>query len=367
MRVKTAIMATLLMLGFGVRGTAQELGFNLIVVGDPQPQTEEQIARLEGEIVPKIGDIVEEYRATSDLPIAILLTGDVVWDTMEFLPRVKAMFESLGVPVYAVIGNHDHDRGVDGDEPLAQSHYEATFGERYYTFDLGSTRFVALDNISYNNYYDYSLDVDKEQLKWLRKLMRKREKHLPHDTLVFNISHNARYAAFHVPPALLIVCKSPFKHLKKLNLLRQAEPRAGYLLKRSCIHEKSIHQRKVLTFRNQSSIYGRHGQLAHLLGDLVHKRIHRVHRVPQSELTLVEVVYRAGHLYAVPLHNHQCGGDTRPDIKANTLLDNLGDIAGKPPVLVGRGLRGKPLRREQSLKGCLEHIVPHHKRRAYHA
>lgn len=166
-------MATLLMLGFGVRGTAQELGFNLIVVGDPQPQTEEQIARLEGEIVPKIGDIVEEYRATSNLPIAILLTGDVVWDTMEFLPRVKAMFESLGVPVYAVIGNHDHDRGVDGDEPLAQSHYEATFGERYYTFDLGSTRFVALDNISYNNYYDNSLDVDKEQLKWLRKLMRK--------------------------------------------------------------------------------------------------------------------------------------------------------------------------------------------------
>lgn len=170
---KTYLIAVLLMLGFGARGMAQGRGFNLIVVGDPQPQTEEQLSRLEHDIIPRIRSVVEEYRTTSTLPIAILLTGDVVWDTMEFLPRVKSMFEELGVPLYAVIGNHDHDRNVVADEPRAESCYVATFGERYYTFELGDTRFFALDNIAYNSYDDYSIDISKEQLRWLRKLVHK--------------------------------------------------------------------------------------------------------------------------------------------------------------------------------------------------
>ena len=171
--MKIAIFATILMLGFAGRGVAQERGFNLIVVGDTQPQTEEQIERLEHDIVPLIGAVVEEYRSESNLPIAILLTGDVVWDTMEFLPRVKSMFEALGVPVYAVIGNHDHNRAVEGDEPLAQGPYEATFGERYYMFDLGDTRFFALDNIDYNSYDDYRIAIDRKQFKWMRRLVHK--------------------------------------------------------------------------------------------------------------------------------------------------------------------------------------------------
>lgn len=146
-------------------------GFNLIVVGDTQPQTEAQMRSLEEDIAPHIGEIVAEYQATNT-PTAILLTGDVVWDTMEYLPRVKSLFEGFGVPLYAVIGNHDHDRKIDGNEPLAESHYEATFGPRYYTFTMGDTRFFALDNIDYNNYDDYDLGVSREQIKWLRRELR---------------------------------------------------------------------------------------------------------------------------------------------------------------------------------------------------
>ena len=151
---------------------AESRGFNLVVVGDPQPQTEEQITRLEREIIPQIGVIVEEYRATG-YPTAILLTGDVVWDTMEFLPRVKAMFESLGVPVYAVIGNHDHPADIANNERIAQSHYEKVWGQRYYTLELGNTRFVALDNICYTDHDNYTIAVDRKQLRWLRRTIRK--------------------------------------------------------------------------------------------------------------------------------------------------------------------------------------------------
>ena len=149
-----------------------EAGFNLIVVGDPQPQTEEQITRLEREILPAIGAIVEEYQATQ-YPTAILLTGDVVWDTMEYLPRVKTMFESLGVPVYAVIGNHDHAADIVDDEPLAESHCIAVFGARTYSLMLGNSRLIALDNIAYTSHDDYRIAVSRKQLRWLRREVRK--------------------------------------------------------------------------------------------------------------------------------------------------------------------------------------------------
>lgn len=147
-------------------------GFNLIVVGDPQPQTEEQIGRLERDIIPQIGAIVEQYRATG-YPTAILLTGDVVWDTMPFHPRVKALFESLGVPVYAVIGNHDHPADISDNERLAERYFEHTWGDRYYSFTLGNTHFIALDNIRYSDHDNYTIGIDRKQHRWLRRNLRK--------------------------------------------------------------------------------------------------------------------------------------------------------------------------------------------------
>ena len=167
MPVMRRFIALLVLITTPIVGWAQGQGFNLIVVGDPQPQTEAQMRSLEEDIAPMIGVIVDEYKA-SGYPTAILLTGDVVWDTMEYLPRVKSLFESFGVPLYAVIGNHDHDRAIDGNEPLAESHYIKSFGERYYTFSMGDTRLFALDNIDYENYDNYSIGVSREQLRWLR-------------------------------------------------------------------------------------------------------------------------------------------------------------------------------------------------------
>lgn len=155
-----------------VECSAQERGFNLVVVGDTQPQTEAQIAELEGALLPQIRAIVEEYRATG-YPTAVILTGDVVWDTMEFLPRVKAMFEGLDVPVYAVIGNHDHPADIADNERLAKRNYEAVFGDRYYAFTIADTRFFALDNIRYTDHDNYTIGVDRKQLRWLKREMRK--------------------------------------------------------------------------------------------------------------------------------------------------------------------------------------------------
>lgn len=171
MRIFLLILVSLLAL-VRMECSAQERGFNLVVVGDTQPQTETQIAELEGVLLPQIRAIVEEYRATG-YPTAVILTGDVVWDTMEFLPRVKTMFEGLGVPLYAVIGNHDHPADIVDNERLAKKNYEAVFGDRYYTFTMADTRFFALDNIRYTDHDNYTIGVDRKQLRWLKREMRK--------------------------------------------------------------------------------------------------------------------------------------------------------------------------------------------------
>lgn len=145
-----------------------ESGFNLIVVGDSQPQTKKQLKELETVIIPQIGTIVEEYRTTG-YPTAILITGDVVWDTTKFLPRVKKAFESLGVPVYAVIGNHDHNRYHRYNEERAERKYVKTFGSRNISFMLGETLFVTFDNISFERHYKE--DIDSKQLVWFAELI----------------------------------------------------------------------------------------------------------------------------------------------------------------------------------------------------
>lgn len=165
------VLSTIAMLLFMSMATAQNQGFNLIVVGDPQPQTEAQITALEQEIIPHIATIVEEYK-TSGYPTAILLTGDNVWDTMKFMPRIKSTFEALGVPLYTVIGNHDHDRRAKRNQAKAERHYVETFGPRNVSFVLGQTLFVTLDNIDYTTYKDYKSDVDSEQLAWLNSVVK---------------------------------------------------------------------------------------------------------------------------------------------------------------------------------------------------
>ena len=69
---------------------------------------------------------------------AALLLGDIVWDSPELFAGVREQFASLGIPVYGVIGNHDHDRNKYTDREATEN-YRNHFGPTYYAFDMGRT------------------------------------------------------------------------------------------------------------------------------------------------------------------------------------------------------------------------------------
>lgn len=171
MRKINLLLAFIAIITLGNYASAQQTlsdGFNLIVVGDSQPQNRKHLKELEQVIIPQIGTIVDEYKATG-YPTAILITGDVVWNRTKHLPRVKKAFEKLGVPVYAVIGNHDHHQRRRHNEQRAERKFVETFGSRNVSFELGQTLFVTFDNIDFGRHY--SENVDSRQLVWLAVLM----------------------------------------------------------------------------------------------------------------------------------------------------------------------------------------------------
>lgn len=184
-RTITAILAAMLCVVGAYAQRGHNSGFNLIVLGDTQPQTEEQITRLSNEILPDIEEIIAEYDTDDDIPEILLITGDVVWDTMAFLPRIKQMFEALDVELFTLPGNHDYDRSIVGREHRALREYRATFGRRYYATTIGQSHLIALDNILYTSYDDYSIGIDRREMRWLRRTLR----HIPHDSRIIVAMH----------------------------------------------------------------------------------------------------------------------------------------------------------------------------------
>lgn len=153
-----------------LRWEAPTAGYELLAIADPQPKTREQFNRLEEEIIPILYNRCSRA-ANERRPQAALILGDLVWDSPELMGGVKQLFGRLGIPIYPVIGNHDHDRTVDDDDASAEN-YRRNFGPTYYAFDLGRTHYIVLDDIIYHGDKRYDEQLDTLQLAWTARYAR---------------------------------------------------------------------------------------------------------------------------------------------------------------------------------------------------
>ena len=93
----------------------------------------------------------------------------------------KQRIRKIGVPVFQVIGNHDHNKAitVDGRMPMPAS--EAAFGPTYYSYNIGDCHFIVLDDVLYTgSSILYRRHHRDEQMAWLEQDL----KYVPKDKLI---------------------------------------------------------------------------------------------------------------------------------------------------------------------------------------
>lgn len=158
--------------------------FTVLAIGDPHVQNSAQLTKFQTAL-----DDIEETATTlktTGIPvgdggdagevIAIAL-GDMLSDNLSVASSVVTKFSTLSVPVFYVIGNHDHDSSQESDYD-SETAFVNAFGPTNYSFDIGNAHVIVMDDIirrSGNNnrgdgYYsvNYGEGFTSEQVTWLQ-------------------------------------------------------------------------------------------------------------------------------------------------------------------------------------------------------
>jgi calcineurin-like phosphoesterase family protein len=143
--------------------------FTLLVLADVQIGDAEELNWLKRDEMPKIAAYVQQELIKPDVPVYGLSLGDLVWDNMPYFKDYATEIKRLAIPVFQIIGNHDHDRTVLNDDYTAARHFETNFGPTYYSYNIGNCHFVVLDDVNYSAVDDYAAHITENQLNWLKE------------------------------------------------------------------------------------------------------------------------------------------------------------------------------------------------------
>ena len=100
-----------------------------------------------------------------------LSLGDISWDRIEILDMYKKEIVRTGVPFYPVVGNHDNEAYVQGDNEAAAA-YRSKMGPENYAFFLGKDVVIVLDNIIYDTNFKMALGYTDQVIAWVKGLLK---------------------------------------------------------------------------------------------------------------------------------------------------------------------------------------------------
>lgn len=171
--------------------------FTCAVVGDSQPYNNVEVSHFRDSAV---ADLVVAGLGSGD---CMLYLGDVVGDDLGLLERLFELGSVVGVPQWAVPGNHDVDFDVADDADSLDT-WRRTWGPPNYAFEQGDALFIGMDNIYVNpctsqdpdvarpavqarceRGFGYTTLFTRDQLAWLENLLRE----VPQDKLVVFAHH----------------------------------------------------------------------------------------------------------------------------------------------------------------------------------
>jgi hypothetical protein len=169
-------------LNFALTETEPDSEFTVIVSGDPQPYTSEQVNYY-------LNDVVSEMLVyNSDLYLAL---GDLVEDDLDLYDQLNEGVRHLNIPAYNVIGNHDMNLKAKNNRFKAET-FRRVFGPDYYSFNRGKVHFMVLNSIQYEGWNKeegtqgrYFGGFEDRQLEWMANDL----KFVPDDYLLVIVTH----------------------------------------------------------------------------------------------------------------------------------------------------------------------------------
>jgi hypothetical protein len=112
--------------------------YKMVVFGDPQPYSLEDIDFI-------AEDIVQELVGHKDLEFGMTM-GDIVGDNLTFFSPLNRVISKVGIPWYYVMGNHDINYDAENDE-LSDETYERIYGPATFAFVYGDVHFIVVDDV----------------------------------------------------------------------------------------------------------------------------------------------------------------------------------------------------------------------------
>ena len=124
--------------------------FTLVMIGDPQCQTDAQVQRYATETIPNMKSTLTSFASKYPNPYAITL-GDITFDSTNTWEGMKNSMSNVLVgdrylPYFQCIGNHDHNSRTTTDFEASVSFFE-TFGPTDYSFNRGNFHIIVMDDV----------------------------------------------------------------------------------------------------------------------------------------------------------------------------------------------------------------------------
>jgi 3',5'-cyclic AMP phosphodiesterase CpdA len=119
--------------------------FEVVVLGDPQPASREDLAFLGRDTIAEL--------VGSDAAFGISL-GDLVGNDLDLFQPLNELQGLVGIPWYNLPGNHDLNFLAESDEHADES-FERVYGPSTYAFQHARVHFVVLDDVLWNGFTSF--------------------------------------------------------------------------------------------------------------------------------------------------------------------------------------------------------------------